>query len=111
MENEQLRNYQAALEDEKKGLEDDAEKLRDELRNKSFTNRGRIEERDAQKKGFQAELDQIRQEYDDLHLLHQEKSTEAQRLKTRLEQMNGDFDGEFQALQNVSPMSGYALVS
>lgn len=51
---------------------------------------------------LQVELDQIRQEYDDLQLLHQEKCLEAQRLKTRLEQMNGDFDGEFQALQKVS---------
>lgn len=28
---------------------------------------------------------------------------EAKRLQTRLEQMNGDFDGEFQVLQKVSP--------
>lgn len=32
---------------------------------------------------------------------------EAKRLQTRLEQMNGDFDGEFQVLQKVSPY-GYS---
>lgn len=78
-------------------------KLQDELRNRSFTHRDKIEERDVHGNRLQSELDQIRQEYDDLQLLHQEKITEAQRLKTRLEQMNGDFDGEFQVLQKVSP--------
>lgn len=107
IENEQLRNYQAIVEDEKKSLENDAEKLRDELRNRSFTHRDRIEERDAHGNHLQSELDRIHQEYDDLQLLHQEKCIEAKRLQTRLEQTNGDFDGEFQVLQKVSPY-GYA---
>lgn len=102
IENEQLRNYQATVEDEKKSLQNEVEELRDELRSRSFTHRGKIEERDMHGNRLQLELDQIRQEYDDLQLLHQEKCLEAQRLKTRLEQMNGDFDGEFQALQKVS---------
>jgi len=85
---------------ERDGLEDDLENLRDELRNKSFSFKSRVSERDEARKGMQQELATLKQEYDDLYEMHNEKIKECERLERRLKEVGGEFDGEAQALQD-----------
>jgi len=85
---------------ERDGLEDDLENLRDELRNKSFSFKSRVSERDEARKGMQQELATLKQEYDDLHEMHEEKIRDCERLEMRLTEVGGEFDGEAQALQD-----------
>ncbi|RPB25465.1 hypothetical protein L211DRAFT_836189 [Terfezia boudieri ATCC MYA-4762] len=85
---------------ERDGLEDDLETLRDELRNKSFSFKSRVSERDEARKGIQQELATLKQEYDDLHEMYEEKVGECERLERRLTEVGGEFDGEVQTLQD-----------
>lgn len=70
------------------------------MRNKSFSFKSRVSERDDARKEIQQELATIKQEYDDLHDLHEQKVRECERLEKRLSEANGEFDGEAQALQD-----------
>lgn len=70
------------------------------MQNKSFSYKSRVTERDDARKEIQQELTAVKQEYNELQELHKEKVRECRNLEQRLKELNGEFDGEAQALQD-----------
>lgn len=70
------------------------------MQNKSFSYKSRVTERDDARKEIQQELAAVKQEYNELQDLHKEKVRECRNLEHRVKELNGEFDGEAQALQD-----------
>ncbi|PUU82594.1 hypothetical protein B9Z19DRAFT_370688 [Tuber borchii] len=98
-ENHQRESDNRSLSTEKRNLHNEVEKLKGDIRDRSFTYKGNIRAREGQYRELEDQLDHIRQEYEDLQPSYQEKSEEVGRLQARLDERDGDIEGEFATLQ------------
>jgi predicted nuclease with TOPRIM domain len=86
----------------RKDMEAELRKTKSELNDIASKKDIRTEEKEGRAESLRTELERVKQEYEDLEVQHQKKITEAQRLKSRLDERDGDFEDEIQSMQEVS---------